>query len=231
MDGAQADGPLGPSPLGPGSLGPGAWFREGDGPRYLQLARAVEDGRFAPGARLPPERELALLADVSRVTARKAVGRLRDQGLLEARRGAGSFVRLPAPKVEPSPSRLTSFTETMRARGREPSSTVLAAGLILPPDVLPDPGVVGTSLCEVPRAADVAPARAIRRVAAQTVEGEAARLLRLPDGAALRVERTGYGPSGRPAELTRGLCRSDACDPVAEPGPEAPGDLRSQAPP
>lgn len=238
---------------------PRAWFRDGGGPRYLQLAahaaRAIEEGRLPEGAQLPPERDLALLADVSRVTVRKAVARLQAEGLVEPRRGAGSFVRPPPPKLEQSLSRLTSFTEYMRARGKDSSSTVLVAGLFmpapeeslalgiaaegrvarierlraadgqviawerssLPPDVLPDPRVVETSLYTVLRERGQAPVRAIQRITAVNLSPAEARMLRLPEGAAaLRIDRTGYVATGRPVEFTRGLYRSDIYDFVAE---------------
>jgi len=115
---------------------PGTWYREGRGPRYLQLYRhiaaAIAAGRLEPDSQLPPERDLADLAEVSRVTVRKAVAQLVTDGLVEQRRGAGSFVRPAAPRLEQSLSRLTSFTEYMAARGMTSSSEVLARGLFPP---------------------------------------------------------------------------------------------------
>lgn len=112
------------------------WFRQGQGPRYRQLYRHLTDailsGDLAPDSQLPPERDLADLADVSRVTVRKAVGQLVSDGLVEQRRGAGSFVRPAAPRAEQSLSSLVSFTENMQARGLVASSVVLSAGLHMP---------------------------------------------------------------------------------------------------
>lgn len=60
--------------------------------RYQQIARqiaaSVEDGRYAPGDRLPSERELANDFRVSRPTIRDAMIALEFQGLVEARRAA-----------------------------------------------------------------------------------------------------------------------------------------------
>ena len=113
------------------------WFREGRGPRYQQLQRhiasAIRKGELAQGDQLPPERELAALADISRVTVRKAVAQLVADGLIEQRRGAGSFVRGPSgPKLEQSLSSLVSFTENMKARGVTSTSKVLDRGLYAP---------------------------------------------------------------------------------------------------
>lgn len=118
------------------AFAPEDWYKPGGGPRYLQLHRhisaAITSGALAPDDQLPPERELAELADVSRVTVRKAVAQLVSDGLVEQRRGAGSFVRSPGRRLEQSLSSLVSFTENMRARGMSSTSVVLRQGLFAP---------------------------------------------------------------------------------------------------
>lgn len=59
-----------------------------------RLVAAIAVGAFSPGERLPPERELARLQDVSRVTVRDALKQVAELGLVEARRGrdGGTFV-------------------------------------------------------------------------------------------------------------------------------------------
>ncbi|EAR51362.1 transcriptional regulator, GntR family protein [Oceanicola granulosus HTCC2516] len=120
----------------PGFFAPALWHRPGRGPRYQQLhdhiAAAIRDGRLADGAQLPPERELAELAQVSRVTVRRAITKLVAAGQVDQRRGAGSFVRRGSVKLEHTLSTLTSFTEYMRARGLTSTSQVLARGLFPP---------------------------------------------------------------------------------------------------
>jgi GntR family transcriptional regulator/MocR family aminotransferase len=59
---------------------------------YRQLRAAIEQGSFAPGARLPPSREQARLLGVSRNTVLWAMDRLRAEGYVVARVGAGSHV-------------------------------------------------------------------------------------------------------------------------------------------
>jgi GntR family transcriptional regulator len=112
------------------------WYRVGRGPRYAQLfrhlAEVITSGALETGAQLPPERDLAKMADVSRVTLRKAVAKLVDSGMLEQRRGAGTFVRPQPPKMEHSLSALVSFTEYMRQRGKTSSSQILRRGVFLP---------------------------------------------------------------------------------------------------
>lgn len=114
------------------------WYRAGQGPRYRQLYRhiqsAIQSGAFPDESQLPPERELALLADVSRVTVRKAVAQLVEDGIIDQVRGAGSFIRTApqAPRHQQSLSSLVSFTESMRARGKTSNSRVLQRGLFTP---------------------------------------------------------------------------------------------------
>jgi GntR family transcriptional regulator len=66
------------------------------GPLYVKLQRlienAVREGKLLPGDALPPERELAAMAEISRVTVRKAVQGLVNDGLLVQRHGSGTFV-------------------------------------------------------------------------------------------------------------------------------------------
>ncbi len=113
-----------------------AWFRDGQGPRYRQLARhisqAIADGRLPLNSQIPPERDLAELADISRVTVRKAIAQLVADGLIEQQRGAGSFVRESGPRHQQSLSSLVSFTESMAARGKTSASAILARGLFTP---------------------------------------------------------------------------------------------------
>jgi GntR family transcriptional regulator len=132
------------------SFAPAAWFRSEMGPRYLQLSRhigqLIRSGALAPGAQLPPERDLGALAEVSRVTVRQAVAELVAEGLLEQRRGAGTFVRPPPQKMEHTLSALLSFTEYMRARGMNSSSRVLRRGILLPgPDEQMALGLAGAT--------------------------------------------------------------------------------------
>jgi GntR family transcriptional regulator len=54
-----------------------------------QIRRAIAEGEAMPGARLPPARDLAAIMDVNSNTVLRALRTLRDEGLLEFRRGRG----------------------------------------------------------------------------------------------------------------------------------------------
>lgn len=58
-----------------------------------ELRRLVAEGQLRPGDRLPPERELARLFGVSRVSVREALKTLASWNLLERRPGGGTFIR------------------------------------------------------------------------------------------------------------------------------------------
>ncbi len=117
-------------------LRPEHWMGEDAGPRYLQLRRRIEDGieqgLLEPKTPLPPEREIAILTELSRVTVRKAIQELVDKGTVVQKQGSGSFVADKSPRVEQSLSRLTSFTEDMARRGMSSTSTWLEKGVFMP---------------------------------------------------------------------------------------------------
>ena len=90
---------------------------------------------LGPDDALPAERDLATELDVSRITVRKAIDGLVSEGLLVRRQGSGTFVRA---RVEKNFSKLTSFSEDMRARGRTPRSVWLkrSDGTVTPEESL-----------------------------------------------------------------------------------------------
>jgi GntR family transcriptional regulator len=88
------------------------------------IVEEIELRGLRPGAKLPPERELCAHLDISRVTLRKALSHLVDQGIVTASHGRGWFVAAPAVARE-WPKDLESFTMTARRKHMRPSSLVL----------------------------------------------------------------------------------------------------------
>lgn len=107
--------------------------RRADRALYLQLADVLREdiaaGRLAPGARLPSETDLIDTHDVSRGTAREAIGILRREGLVLVEHGRGAFVRTTDLSVvsratgvdaTPLPFR-DDFVRFVSAAGQQPS--------------------------------------------------------------------------------------------------------------
>jgi GntR family transcriptional regulator len=96
-------------------------------PLYAQvesaLAAGIADGRFPTGSRLPNEEELVARYAVSRTTIRQTIQNLVRRGLVEIRRGKGTFVLQP--KITQELTELTGFVEDMQVLGRQASARLL----------------------------------------------------------------------------------------------------------
>ena len=84
-----------------------------------QLAQSIHNGSYAVHHALPSERMLCESLGVSRITARKAIDTLVEQGLVVRRHGSGNFIAARAPQ---GLTRLSSFSEQMATSGLTPTS-------------------------------------------------------------------------------------------------------------
>ncbi len=91
---------------------------------YRHLVTSLQRGEYPPGSRLPGERELSARLGVSRVTVRRALSRLEEEGKLERSAQRGWFAN--GTVLGEVPSTLQSFTEMATAKGLKPSSKVLS---------------------------------------------------------------------------------------------------------
>lgn len=110
-------------------------------PKYLQIAGHLRDqivrGDLPPGAEVPSEREIAATWGVARPTASKALQALKQQGLVEARHGSGTYVREQetAPRARERYDRARQLG-TMYSPGE--SVRFLSAEIIAGPDYVTD---------------------------------------------------------------------------------------------
>jgi GntR family transcriptional regulator len=97
-------------------------------PLYAQveaeLADGIRDGTFATGSQLPTEDSLIARFAVSRTTVRSAIQNLATRGLVEIRRGKGTFVSHP--KITPNLTELSGFVEDMEALGHRATARLIA---------------------------------------------------------------------------------------------------------
>ncbi len=100
--------------------------RQSFDPLYFQIEKEILNeiklGHLQSGDRLPSEKEIALSYAVSRITARRVLEDLVQQGVAYAQQGKGTFVALPRIREI---SGFLSFSHDMRLRGLCPSSRVL----------------------------------------------------------------------------------------------------------
>jgi GntR family transcriptional regulator len=103
---------------------------------YLVLADGIATGRYASGEPLPTEEQLTQIFSVSRITVRRAMTSLQNDGLIERGAGRRTIVR---PQIgQPLRVPATSVIENIAAYGAETVATVLEFDYVPAPGFLRD---------------------------------------------------------------------------------------------
>jgi len=104
-----------------------------DSPLYSRvetvLASEIDNGDLKVGDQLPTEDRLIARFGVSRITVRRAIQNLVSRGLVEIRRGKGTFVA--APRIIQELRELSGFVEDMHALGRKPTARVIGKEIVI----------------------------------------------------------------------------------------------------
>jgi GntR family transcriptional regulator len=99
-------------------------------PAYQKIQRVIrqriEANQLKSGDAVSSERELARIHGVSLMTARHALAGLEREGIVERRRGSGTFIAPPRIHF----NKLMSYTEQMGSRGLTPNSKIIVAKII-----------------------------------------------------------------------------------------------------
>lgn len=106
---------------------------DGSQPLYQRLARALNEalevGDNAESPAVPSERTLSARLGISRVTVRKALDELTHAGMVRRRQGARTVA---TKRVQKTLSKLTGFSDELRARGSVPDHRWLSRQTVLP---------------------------------------------------------------------------------------------------
>ena len=96
-------------------------------PLYKQLKdlilKEIEEGRLKPNQKIPTELELSERYQISRMTVRKSLAQLVDEGILAKKQGKGTFVQ--EPKMTEDLSSPNSFTNLCKRNGKVPGGRTL----------------------------------------------------------------------------------------------------------
>ena len=106
---------------------------EGSTPLHQQLKEIlyqdILEGKYPSGGRLPSERELCLMFDVSRITVRQALNEAEHEGWIYRYPGKGTFARI-SQVIEQSLPKIVKFSSSIQNSGLKPTTRVLKSGIV-----------------------------------------------------------------------------------------------------
>jgi GntR family transcriptional regulator len=94
---------------------------------YISLIKA---GKLIEGDKMPTEEEICSLFNISRITVRRALDGLMQNGFIYKQQGKGSFIMLK--KTGFQLNHLKGFTEEMKLLGKKPSSEIISMEIVTP---------------------------------------------------------------------------------------------------
>ncbi|MEM8832386.1 MAG: GntR family transcriptional regulator [Cyanobacteria bacterium P01_G01_bin.19] len=98
-----------------------------------QIQQKIDSGKYSPGDKLPSERELIKIYRVSRITVRRAIANLVQQGLVRTHQGKGVFVSEQRKVAYNLANPLTFLERDLQAKGISLSLQNLVFELVTPP--------------------------------------------------------------------------------------------------
>lgn len=113
-----------------------ALTKESPTPLYYQLYRLLKncilDGTFALDAQLPTEKQLSREFGISRITAKRSLDELAEEGLVERHRGKGTHV-VYRYKPQPLQAPLVGMLQELESMARNTTAVVLDGHMLQPP--------------------------------------------------------------------------------------------------
>lgn len=103
---------------------------------YLLLLDEIARGTFRNGSILPGEQQLAKTHGVSRVTIRRALSALADDGLIERKAGCGTIVRSQFDQAAPLMADIASLMPQLLEMGRKSTAKLLSLSYGTPPEAV-----------------------------------------------------------------------------------------------
>lgn len=100
------------------------------------IKEAIDLGVYAVGSLLPPEMELCKMYGASRTTIRRAIKMLQEEGIVKVKQGRGTTVL--DYRTTQRLNQVTSFSETLKAKGYEISAGSISIEVVKPPKNIAD---------------------------------------------------------------------------------------------
>jgi len=104
---------------------------------YNLLKNCILDGTFSNGMRIPTEKQLSDEFGISRITAKRALDELSDEGLVTRQRGKGTHVTYKY-KPKPVQAPLVAMLQEIESMARKTTAVMLDSAMLQPPQIIRD---------------------------------------------------------------------------------------------